>query len=84
MKNNISEKDINKLGPDLREQLKQITIARIRTISSDTKISLGSEDYTAEELVNHVEENDQVGGEMVQMNWQYLKDLATGALYDNE
>jgi len=75
---------IDTLDASSKEQLKQITIARIRTISSDTKISLGSEDYTVEELVNHVEKDDQVGAEMIQMNWQYLKDLATGALYDNE
>ena len=75
---------IDELDSDLKEQLKQITIARIRTISSDKRISLGSEDYTAEELVNHVEENDQIGEEMMQINWQYLKDLAAGALYDNE
>ncbi len=75
---------IDTLDASSKEQLKQITIARIRTISSDTKISLGSEDYTVEELVNHVEKDDQVGEEMIQMNWQYLKDLASGALYDNE
>lgn len=75
---------VDKLDVDLKEQLKQITIARIRTISNDTKISLGSEDYTVEELVSHVEGDDQIGEEMMQMNWQYLKDLAAGALYDNE
>lgn len=82
----IKAKDdqIDKLDADIKEQLKQITIARIRTVSSDTKISLGSEDYTVEELVNHVEEDDQIGEEMMQMNWQYLKDLATGAIYNNE
>jgi len=78
------EDQIDTLDADSKKQLKQITIARIRTISSDTKISLGSEDYTVEELVNHVEKDDQVGEEMIQMNWQYLKDLASGALYDNE
>ena len=78
------EDQIDTLDVSLKEQLKQITIARIRTISSDTKISLGSEDYTVEELVTHVEKDDQVGEEMIQMNWQYLKDLASGALYDNE
>ena len=78
------EDQIDTLDVSLKEQLKQITIARIRTISSDTKISLGSEDYTVDELVTHVEKDDQVGEEMIQMNWQYLKDLASGALYDNE
>ena len=82
--NKTEDDQITKLDADSKEQLKQITIARIRTISSDTKISLGSEDYTVEELVDHVEKDDQVGEEMIQMNWQYLKDLASGALYDNE
>lgn len=84
MKNDLDEKDMDKLDADLKEQLRQITIARIRTISSGTKISLGSEDYTAEDLINHVEKDDQIGKDMVQMNWQYLKDLAAGTLYDNE
>lgn len=80
----VKDDKIDKLDADIKEQIKQITIARIRTVSSDTKISLGSEDYTVEELVNHVEKDDQIGEEMIQMNWQYLKDLATGAIYNNE
>ena len=40
MKDDLSEKDIDKLDADLKEQLKQITIARIRTVSSDKKYHL--------------------------------------------
>lgn len=74
----------NHLDSDLKEQLKEITMARIRTISKDTHISLGSEDYSQEELIRHLEKGDEIGDELIEMNWQYLKDLASGAIYDNE
>lgn len=80
----IQDDQINDLDADLREQLKELTIARIQTISKDARISLGSEDYSSEDLITHLEGNDAIGDELIQMNWQYLKDLASGALYDNE
>ncbi len=78
------EDQINALDADLKEQLKEITLARIRTISRDAHISLGSEDYSSEDLIKHLEKNDEIGDELIQMNWQYLKDLASGAIYDSE
>lgn len=78
------EDQIDTLDADIKEQLKEITMARIRTVSQDTHISLGSEDYSSEELINHLEKNDEIGDELIQMNWQYLKDLASGAIYGNE
>lgn len=80
-----TEKDqINTLDAAVKEQLKEITMARIRTISRDAHISLGSEDYSSEDLIKHLEKNDEIGDELIQMNWQYLKDLASGAIYGNE
>ena len=80
----ITDDQIDKLDADLKEQLKEITIARIRTVSKDAHISLGSEDYSSEELIKHLEKNDEIGDELIEMNWQYLRDLASGAIYDNE
>lgn len=80
----IIDDKIDKLDADLKKQLKEITIARIRTVSKDAHISLGSEDYSSEELIKHLEKNDEIGDELIEMNWQYLKDLASGAIYDNE
>lgn len=80
----ILDDQLDKLDADLKKQLKEITIARVRTISRDARISLGSEDYSSADLINHLEKNDQIGDELIQMNWQYLKDLASGAIYGNE
>lgn len=82
--NKTEDNQINTLDADLKKQLKEITIARIRTVSRNAHISLGSEDYSSEELINHLEKNDKIGDELIQMNWQYLKDLASGAIYGNE
>lgn len=82
--NKTKEEQIDTLDADLRKQLKEITMARIRTVSRDTHISLGSEDYSSDELINHLEKNDEIGDELIQMNWQYLKDLVSGAIYGNE
>lgn len=84
MTKNINTNQIEQLDPELKKLLKEITIARVRTISRDTHISLGSEDYSSEELIDHIEEDDEVGEEFIKMNWRYLKDLASGAVYGNE
>ena len=84
MKKQVNEDQIDELDAKLRETLKQITMARIRTVSSDTRISLGSEDYSSDQLINHLEKNDEIGDELILMNWHYLKDLASGAIYGNE
>lgn len=84
MTKNINTNQIEQLDPELKKLLKEITIARVRTISKDTHISLGSEDYSSEELIDHIEEDDEIGEEFIKMNWQYLKDLTSGAIYDNE
>lgn len=67
-----------------QEKLKQIVIARIKTLSDETRVSLGSEEFSPSQLVDHVENGDDVGLEVIDMHWQYLKDLASGALYDYE
>lgn len=67
-----------------QEKLKQIVIARIQTLSDETRVSLGSEEFSPSQLVNHVEDGDDVGLEIINMHWRYLKDLASGALYDYE
>ena len=81
---NPTDNQPEQIDEDLKEQLKQLTIARIQTISRDARISLGSEDYSSEELIRHIKESDEIGEEFIQMNWQYLKDLASGAIYEDE
>ena len=62
---NTAKQEFTDLDADLKKQLKEITIARIRTVSNDTHISLGSEDYSSDELITHLEKNDEIGEELI-------------------
>ena len=70
------------LDADAQEKLKQIVVARIRTLPQEMKISLGGEDLSAEQLVQHVEEGDETGLEYLKMNLLYMQELASGAIYN--
>lgn len=76
--------EFNQLDEQLKEKLKQLVVARIKTISNEVRISLGSQDFSPDELIAHVEKEDEIGEEFINMHWQYLKDLASGALYGDE
>lgn len=84
MINKSDQENIKDLDLEVQEQLKQIVLARVRTIPSDERVSLGNDEYSSEELINHIENGDDVGKELVIMHWKYMQDIAKGALYDNE
>ena len=83
MKNDKKKNEsFGELDAEAQEKLKQIVIARIRTLPQEMRISLGGEDLSSEELVDHVEKGDATGLEYLKMNLQYMQDLASGAIYN--
>ena len=74
--------NFTELEPSAQEKLKEIVIARVRTLPQEMRISLGGEDFSSEDLVRHVERGDETGIEFLKMNLQYMQDLASGAVYD--
>lgn len=47
-------------------------------------VSIGNAEYTTDELVEHVEDGDEVGKQIMEIQLQYLQDLGSGKIYDNE
>lgn len=67
----------------LDEQIRALVIARIRTLPEDISLSLGGEaELKREELIAHVEKDDAVGKEFTDMQLEFLRDMASGALYE--
>lgn len=63
------------------EEIKELVIARLRTLSSNMKISIGSDgEFSTEELINRVQEDDEIGKKMVEIQLQYIRSLKEGAL----
>lgn len=56
-------------------------MARLMVMPSNLRLSIGSKDYTKEELKIHIEKGDEIGKEYTEMEIEFLRDLASGAIY---
>ncbi|MEK7514114.1 MAG: hypothetical protein AAB580_04465 [Patescibacteria group bacterium] len=69
----LSEKKVT------NEEIRKLVIARLRTLSGGKKISIGSDgEFSREELIKRVTDNDQVGKKIVQIQLEYLRSLKEG------
>lgn len=67
----------------LNEEMKRLVVERLKTIPRDKKLSIGNMgDFTVDELIERVKENDEVGRKVVQVQMEFLRTLKTGALLD--
>ena len=65
----------------ISEDIKQLVILRLETLPSDKKISIGSYgDFIKEELVTHVEKEDEIGKKMVEIELEFLRALKKGII----
>lgn len=62
--------------PTMNEEIKQLVIARLEVLPEDTGISIGSEgEFTKEELIKRVEQGDEIGQKIIEVELDYLKSL---------
>ena len=70
--------NVNQTTPktNLDEEIKQLVIARLEVLPEDTGISIGSEgEFTKKELIQRVEEGDEIGQKIIEVELNYLKGL---------
>jgi len=61
------------------EDIRKLVIARLRLLSAGRKISIGSDgEFTKDELINRVNQDDEVGKKIVQIQLEYLQSLKNG------
>lgn len=77
-------KKSNNNNNDINPKLKELVEARINAMSADMKVSIGSENLSREKLLRHVENEDETGKQIIEIQLEYLQDLASGAIYGNE
>lgn len=69
---------------DISEELRKIVLERLKSMPESLSVSIGNSEYTTDELVEHVEDGDDVGKQIMEIQLQYLQDLGSGKIYDNE
>jgi hypothetical protein len=66
---------------EIYEDIKKLVIERVKASSDDLRISLGSNEYTKEEILKSIKEENEIGREFIEIQMEYLRDMAEGAIY---
>lgn len=66
---------------EIQEDIKKLVLERIKAASDELNISIGSTEYSKEEILKHVEKGDEVGQEIIEIQMEYLRDMAAGTIY---
>ncbi len=69
---------------EIKKDIKKLVIERIKRASDELEISIGSTSYTKEEILEKIEKEDEVGKEIIDIQIEYLRDMAQGKLYQNQ
>ncbi len=64
------------------QEIKELVIARLKTLPEGKEISIGGEKgLSKEELIRHVQEGDEVGRKMIEIEMNFLRGLKEGFFY---
>ena len=78
-----TEKNTNeeKMNPELRERLKRLVLERINVMPDTLRMAVGSMQLTKTDIVKHIRDEDEIGQQVIEMELDFLRDLASGAVY---
>ncbi len=69
---------------ELEEEIKELVIARLKTIPDGTGVSMGSMgNFNKEELISHVDAGDEIGKKIMEVEMSFLRALKDGILYES-
>lgn len=71
----------NSMTPELMESLKRLVLERVSVMPNTLRMAVGSLELTREDLTRHVEEGDEIGKQIIEMNLDFLRALGSGAIY---
>lgn len=64
------------------QEIKQLVVERIKTLPEGTGLSMGSMgDFNKDELISHIQEGDEIGQKIVEVELNFLRGLKNGILY---
>ena len=78
----MSKKEItkNEDQPSIDEEIRKLVVARLKVLSEDTMISVGSEgQFTRDELIDRVETDDDVGKKIAEVQMEWLRSFKAEA-----
>ncbi|MBC8294222.1 MAG: hypothetical protein H8E55_00265 [Pelagibacterales bacterium] len=69
----------------IRKEIKDLVIARLGILPLGKKISIGSSgEFTKEQLIDHVEKEDDIGEKITEIELAYLQAIKEGIFYEQD
>jgi len=66
------------------QEIKQLVIERLKTLPENIGLSIGAMgDFDKQELISHVEQGDDIGQKIVEVELSFLRGLKEGILYES-
>lgn len=66
---------------EIEEEIKDLVIARLDTISPNKKISIGSSgEFNKDELISRVKKGDEIGKKIIEVEMEFLRAQKEGLL----
>lgn len=76
--------DYQDLNKNQKEELKKIALARVQVMPTNLNVSIGSETMNKSELIKHINKEDKIGENLMLIELEFLRALASGTIYRNE
>lgn len=67
----------------VEEESRELVIERIKAASNNLKISIGSTEYSKQEILKSLEEDSAPSKEIIDVQLEYLRGMASGAIYQS-
>lgn len=71
-------------NPKLKQQFKELVLERVSTIPDTMRVAIGADDLSPHDMAEHVKSEDEIGTQIMETELQYLRDVASGAIYAGE
>lgn len=79
---NTTEEILN--NPEFRGQLKAIVLERANAMPETLRIAIGSDHIERKNLIEHIQDEDEIGKQMMVMELGFLQALTSGSVYMHE
>ena len=68
---------------DTEKETIDLVVARLQNLPSNKEISIGSSgEFTKDQLIEHVKDDDEVGKKMVAIEMDFLRSMKDGIFYE--
>lgn len=78
---NSQSQKFEHIDPETLKEMQKLVLARLRASSDELTVSIGNTEYTKKEMLESVEEINDIGKEIIEIQMEYLRDMAQGAIY---